>query len=279
VHDAYGKAAIRLVKVVREGARHRIHDCTVEVRLEGRFETAHTEGINAEVLPTDTMKNTVFALAKDAALEEPERFAHLLGRHFLDTSAAADRVTIELMLHRWDRISPHAFTRGTQERRLAVVTATRDGVEIEAGLAGLGLLKTAGSGFEGFPRDRYTTLRETADRIFATDVSARWRYAGFPSSCDDAFDLVRAALVDAFAGHESKSVQHTLYAMGEAALAACPELVEIDLTMPNRHHLLVDLEPFGLDNRGEVFHVDDRPYGLIEATVLAEQAVADDGAW
>lgn len=151
LRDAYGKAAIRLVKVVREGARHRIHDCTVGVQLEGRFESAHTEGINAEVLPTDTMKNTVFALAKDSALDEPERFAHLLGRHFLEASAAADRVTIELLLHRWDRIGPHAFTRGSPERRVAVVSVTREGVAIEAGIEGLGLLRTAGSGFKDSP--------------------------------------------------------------------------------------------------------------------------------
>jgi urate oxidase len=223
--------------------------------------------VNQDVLPTDTMKNTVFALARDATLDEPERFAQRLGRHFLETATAADRATIELMLHRWDRVTPHAFTRGTQERRVAVVTVTRDGVEVEAGLEGLGLLKTAGSGFEGFPRDRYTTLRETADRIFATDASARWRYAGFPAACDDAFDRVRSALIDTFASHQSRSVQHTLFAMGEAALAACPELVEIDLTLPNRHHLLVDLAPFGIENSNEIFIATSEPHGLITGTI------------
>jgi urate oxidase len=265
--NAYGKAAIRLVKLVREKSRHRIHDCTVEVRLEGRFEPAHIEGINADVLPTDTMKNTVFALAHDASLDEPERFAHMVCRHFLDTAAAADRVTVELLLHRWDRAGPHGFTRGPEEVRVASVSATRDSVEIEAGLGGLGLLKTAGSGFEGFPRDRFTTLRETDDRIFATDLSARWRYAGFPPSCDAAWGEVRRALIDAFTAHQSRSVQHTLYAMGEAALAACPELVEIDLTMPNRHHLPVDLAPFGLTNRNEIFVATTEPHGLIRGTV------------
>lgn len=268
--NAYGKAAIRLVKLVREESLHRIHDCTVQVRLEGRFESAHTEGINTDVLPTDTMKNTVFALARDATLDEPERFAHMVGRHFLDTAAAADRVTVELLLHRWDRAGPHGFTRGPDEVRIASVAATRDGLEIEAGLAGLGLLKTAGSGFEGFPRDRFTTLRDTDDRIFATDLSARWRYAGFPPSCDAAWDQVRTALIDSFTAHESRSVQHTLYAMGEAALAACPELLEIDLTMPNRHHLLVDLTPFGLENRQEIFLATTEPHGLIRGTVVRE---------
>ena len=265
--NAYGKAAIRLVKLVREESGDRFHDCTVQVRLEGRFESAHTEGINTDVLPTDTMKNTVFALAHDATLEEPERFAHMVCRHFLDTAAAADRVTVELLLHRWDRTGPHGFIRGPEEVRIASVTATRDGLEIEAGLAGLGLLKTSGSGFEGFPRDRFTTLRETDDRILATDLSARWRYAGFPPSCDSAWDKVRSALIESFTVHESRSVQHTLYAMGEAALAACPELLEIELTMPNRHHLLVDLTPFGLENRNEIFVATTEPHGLIRGTV------------
>ena len=268
--NSYGKAAIRLVKLVRAESGDRIHDCTVQVRLEGRFDSAHTEGINTDVLPTDTMKNTVFALAHDAILDEPERFAHLVCRHFLDTAAAADRVTVELLLHRWDRTGPHGFIRGPEEVRVASVSATREGLEIEAGLAGLGLLKTAGSGFEGFPRDRYTTLRETDDRILATDLSARWRYAGFPPSCDSAWDTVRNALIASFTAHESRSVQHTLYAMGEAALAACPELVEIDLTMPNRHHLLVDLGPFGLNNPNEIFLATTEPHGLIRGTVARE---------
>lgn len=267
VKNAYGKSAIRLVKVVREAAAHRIHDCTVAVNLEGEFESAHTQGINSGVLPTDTMKNTVFALAKDAVLDEPERFALLLARHFLDASAPASRATVELMLHRWDRVSGHAFTRGSGERRVAVVSATREGVDLEAGIDGLGLLKTAGSGFEGFPRDKYTTLKETADRIFATDLTARWRYAGFPHSCDTAFDRVRTALIESFAAHQSRSVQHTLYAMGEAAIAACPELSVIDLTMPNRHHLLVDLMPFGLENPNEIFVATTEPHGLIKGTI------------
>jgi urate oxidase len=270
VRDAYGKAAIRLVKVVREPDRHRVFDCTVAVRLEGRFETAHTEGVNSALLPTDTMKNTVFALARHAALEEPERFAHQLGTHFLAASEAADRATVEVLLHPWEREAPHAFTRGTGERRLAQVTTGREGVVVEAGIEGLGLLKTAGSGFAGFPRDQFTTLADTDDRIFATDLSTRWRYSGFPAACEDSFQLVRRALVETFAAHQSRSVQHTLFAMGQAALEACPDLEEIDLTMPNRHHLLVDLAPFGLDNPNAIFVATSEPHGLIRGTIARQ---------
>ena len=267
VRDAYGKGAIRLVKVVRGQGQHRVFDCTVEVRLTGRFEDAHTKGVNTDVLPTDTMKNTVFAMARETVLDEPERFAGLLARHFLESAPATDSATIDLLLHRWDRVGPHAFTRGSTERRLASVTATASGLQVKGGIEGLGLLKTSGSAFAGFPRDKYTTLAETEDRLLATDLTAHWTYSAMPGGCNDAFDSVRKALIESFASHQSKSVQHTLYAMGEAALAACGDLEEIELTMPNRHHLVVDLSPFGLDNPNEIFIATTEPHGLIRGTI------------
>jgi urate oxidase len=267
VRDAYGKGAIRLVKVVRDQAQHRVFDCTIEVRLTGRFEDAHTKGVNTDVLPTDTMKNTVFAMAREAALDEPERFAGLLAGHFLSTAPATDTATVEMLLHRWDRVGPHTFTRGSTERRLASVTATASGIRVQGGIEGLGLLKTRGSAFSGFPRDKFTTLEETEDRLLATDLTAHWTYSTMPGGCNDAFDSLRKALIESFAGHESKSVQHTLYAMGEAALAACEEVEEIELTMPNRHHLVVDLSPFGLDNPNEIFVATTEPHGLIRGTI------------
>ena len=267
VRDAYGKGAIRLVKVVRDADYHRLVDCTVEVRLTGRFEDAHTQGVNTGVLPTDTMKNTVFALARDAALDEPERFAELAARHFLQTSPATDTATVELQLHRWDRIGPHGFARGSNERRIAAVTATRTGVQVEGGIDSLGLLKTRGSAFAGFPRDKYTTLADTDDRLLATDVMARWKYRSFPKGCNEAFEGVRAALIECFAAHQSNSVQHTLYAMGVAALTACADLEEIEITMPNRHHLLVDLSPFGLTNPNLIFVATTEPHGMIRGTI------------
>ena len=270
LRDDYGKAAIRLVKVTRDAGRHGVTDFTVAVRFEGAFEAAHRAGDNSAVLPTDTMKNTVYALARDASLEEPERFAAALGEHFLGASSAASRVTVEIRAHGWDRVDGHTFTQGTAEVRVAQAAASRTGVTYEAGLERLGLLKTAGSAFEGYPRDRYTTLRETSDRLFATEVLARWRYRAVPAGFNQSFSAVRQALVASFAAHQSRSVQHTLFAMGEAALAAVPEMSDIDLTMPNRHHLAVDLAPFGLENRNDIFVATTEPHGLIRGTISRE---------
>lgn len=271
--NAYGKAAVRLVKVERGGDRHELRDYTVDVQLQGRFEPAHTAGDNTAVLPTDTMKNTVYALAREGAVDPPEEFGERLGAHFLRACPSAERAVISLAVHRWDRVEsdgaphPHGFTRGPAERRLATVTVEKGGTVVEAGLEGLGLLKTTGSGFSGFLRDRYTTLRETDDRIMATDVEARWTYARPPRSYGAAWSAMRDALVETFAGHASASVQHTLYAMGDAALAACAEASEIRLVLPNRHHLLVDLAPFGLENPNVVFVATEEPFGRIEAVV------------
>jgi urate oxidase len=274
--NAYGKAAVRLVKVDRGVAAHTLHDLTVEVQLEGQFGLAHTAGDNSQVLPTDTMKNTVYALARQGPVDPPEEFGERLAHHFLDACTAARRAVLTLAVHRWDRTvvegapHSHAFARGPDERRLATVTVDETGVTVEAGLEGLGLLKTTASGFTGFLRDGYTTLKETHDRILATDVEAHWRYAGQVEDYTAAWNDVRTSLVEAFARHQSASVQHTLYAMGEAALARRGEISEIRLVLPNRHHLLVDLAPFGLDNPNEIFVATREPYGRIEAVIVRE---------
>ncbi|MGH7579254.1 MAG: factor-independent urate hydroxylase [Gemmatimonadales bacterium] len=271
--NGYGKAGVHLVKVDRHGPRHQLHDLTVDARLEGKFDEAHTAGDNTRVLPTDTIKNTVYALARQGPVDPPEEFGERLGRHFLRACPAAHSAVLSLVVHRWDRASvdgaahEHAFTRGPAERRLATVTVGQTGVRVEAGLDGLGLLKTAGSGFSGFLRDEYTTLKETDDRILATDLEARWEYARRPEDYGAAWDAIRAALVETFAGHSSASVQHTMYAMGQAALARCGEMDRIRLVLPNRHHLLVDLAPFGMENPNEIFVATREPYGLIEAVV------------
>ena len=272
-HHNYGKSRVRVMKVTHHPDRNDIKDLTVHIQFEGDFETAFTAGDNSPVLPTDTMKNTVYALARQGPVDPPEEFGERLARHFLGACPAARRAVLALAVHRWDRTGagdepdPHAFVRGPAERRLATVTMDETGVAVEAGLDGLGLLKTTGSGFAGFLRDAFTTLNETDDRILATDVEAHWRYAGPLRDYTAAWNAVRASLVETFARQQSASVQHTLYAMGEAALAACPDAAAITLTMPNRHHLLVDLTPFGLDNPNEIFVATDQPFGVIEATI------------
>jgi urate oxidase len=272
--NRYGKSGIRLVKLIRRRERHEIRDWTVAVTLEGDFAAAHEQGDNARVLPTDTMKNTVYALAAEDPLDSMESFGLALSRHFLEGPAAPTRVTVSLEQHPWERITPaggphpNAFLRPGGERRLATVTRTRGEACVEAGIEGLTILKSAGSAFAGFLRDRFTTLRDATDRIFATSVSARWLYSG---GTDLAWELlaraIRGTLLDTFADHKSASVQHTLHAMGEAVLERHPEVDEIRLTLPNKHHIPVDLSPFGLENHNEVFVATEEPYGKIEATL------------
>ena len=272
--NSYGKSAIRLFKVIREGGHHRVRDLTVDIALEGDFDEAHVQGDNSAVLPTDTMKNTVYAKAAEG-VDEIEEFGCTLAEHFLRHSSAAKRVRVTVAEHAWIRLDvdrqphPHAFEHGSAERRTAQVALSRGdaAAEIRAGVADLVILKSAQSAFEGYPRDRYTTLPETSDRVLATSLTAQWRYAPETTSFDPSWRAVRGAMLDAFAAHDSRSVQHTLYAMGEAALEACAEVVEISLTMPNKHHLPVDLVQFGMENRNEIFVPTPEPYGLIEATV------------
>jgi urate oxidase len=264
--NRYGKSGIRLVTVDRRDDRHDLLDLTVDVRLEGDFAAAHVDGDNAAVLPTDTMRGTVYALARDGAAPV-EAFGLRLARRFLDAAAAAATAHVTLVAEPWDRLGPTAFTGGAG-RRTAAITATRDDAWVRAGLTDLVVLKTTGSGFSGFLRDEYTTLADTDDRILATRITADWRYDGLDVDWDEAQAQIRGALLDAFAAHDSASVQHTLHAMGEAALAARPDVAEIHLLLPNLHHVQADLSPYGLDNPGAVFVATDRPYGVIEATVL-----------
>jgi urate oxidase len=253
--------------------RHELRDVLVDVRFEGRYRAAHLEGDNAAVLPTDTMKNTVHALASEHLGAEIEGFGLALVEHFLAGNPELERVTVRLTERPWTRITvsgmphAHAFHAGGPERRLATVSGGIGGATVESGLEGLELLKTTGSGFSGFRRDRFTTLRETGDRILATALSAAWWYVGPQIDYGACWRGVRRLLQETFADHDSRSVQHTLFALGEAALRGYQEIDRIHLTAPNLHHLPVDLAPFGIENRDELFVATSEPYGLIEATV------------
>ncbi|MDP8959755.1 MAG: urate oxidase [Actinomycetota bacterium] len=272
-HNRYGKSGVRLVKVMRQGNLHHLADLTVEVLFEGDFGEVHLWGNNRRVLPTDTMRNTIYALARKQPLGEIESFGSALADHFLQDNPALERVEIGLTEHPWSRIEvagrphPHAFLASGSERRTARVTATRKGVLVEGGIEGLAVFKTTGSSFSGFRTDAFTTLPEAEDRLLSTVVSASWLYrrAKVPLG---SWEQVRRLLLEAFATHEeSRSLQHTAYLMGRAVLTAQDEVASIRLSLPNKHHLLLDLSPFGLDNPDEVFVATDRPYGLIEVTV------------
>ena len=282
--NQYGKAEVRVVAVDRSGPRHTLVDLNVSSSLRGDFTAAHTAGDNAHVLATDTQKNTVFAFARDG-VGSPEAFALRLARHFAGAYPWICGARIAVDSFGWQRIAvggqphEHAFRRDGGEVRTAVVTVDGGDTHVLAGLRDLVVLKTTGSEFWGFPRDRYTTLAETRERILATAVTARWRYTGADLDWDATFAVVRTTLLETFASTHSLALQQTLYAMGEAVLERCPDVAEVRLSMPNKHHFLQDLSAFGLDNPGVVYHADDRPYGLIEGTVLRDDVPSAEVAW
>ncbi len=270
--NRYGKAAIRLVKVIREPDRHRVRDLTVSVALVGDFERGHTAGDNAGVIATDTMKNTVYALAPEHLSGPIEDFGRVVAGHFLrfDQVTAA---TVSIREHRWSPLptdagpARDAFLRLGDFTRTAFVTTRRDDTLVEAGVEDLTVMKTARSAFSGFPRDEFTTLPETDDRIMATKVSATWRYGTLGLDWDAVHDGVLGTLLDVMAEHASPSVQASIWIVGRAVLERHVAVDEIRMVLPNLHHWAVDLRPFGLDNRGEIFVATSEPHGLIEATV------------
>jgi urate oxidase len=288
--NQYGKAEIRLVQLSRQGDRHGLTDLSVSVALRGELADVHLSGDNSAVLPTDTQKNTVYAFARQYGVGEIESFALRLARHFVHTQPAIEQARVHIEQYGWDRLGPHSFQRNGVETRLATATCAGTGSGVDAwvvsGLADLVLMNSTDSEFRGFAKDAYTTLAETGDRILATAVNARWRHGqvgdgDVAAQVDWAESYVQARrlLVEAFTGTYSRSLQQTLYAMGSRVLAGRPEIVEVRLALPNRHHFVVDLAPFGLDNPNEVFHADDRPYGLIEGTVLRDDAPPAGPAW
>ncbi|MCW2842240.1 MAG: pucL [Nocardioides sp.] len=275
--NQYGKAENRVVRIVRDTPRHEIHDLNVSTALRGDFAAAHTDGDQSRVLPTDTQKNTAFAFAKKHGVTSPEDYALALARRLVEATPAATGAAVLVEQYAWDRIMvdgtghDHAFVRRGGEVRTTEVDLSAEAAHVTSGLKDLVVLKSTGSEFKGFLRDDYTTLPEADDRILATSLTARWRYADRGRvDWNSAYDDVRALLLATFATTYSRALQETLYAMGRTVLEAHGEIAEIAFTAPNKHHFLVDLAPFGLDNPGEVFIAADRPYGLIEATVTRD---------
>lgn len=281
----YGKAECRLVRLVRDQPRHEIRDLNVTTALRGPFDGAHLEGDQSNVLPTDTQKNTVYAFAKKHGVASPEAFGLLLARHFVHDVDPVVGARVEVEEYAWQRAvvegseHDHTWVRAGREVRTAAVTVDAQGEHVIQGLKDLVLLKSTGSEFAGFLHDEYTTLAETHDRVMATSLVARWRLAGTDHDFDALYPRVIEILVARFAQLQSLALQQTLWHMGQAVLEACPEIVEMRFSAPNKHHFVVDLSPFGLDNPGEVFFAADRPYGLIQATVTRDDAPPAGEAW
>jgi urate oxidase len=284
-HNQYGKAETRMVRVTRDGDRHELKDLNVGVTLSGDMADVHLTGDNANVVPTDTQKNTVYAFAKEAPVGEVEEFGLRLARHFVDDFEPISRARVHLEQFPWARIEvggtphDHAFVRAGDEVRTATVVAEQGRAWVVSGLTNLVVLKSTGSEFTGYIKDRYTTLQETRDRVLATAVTARWRHGSVDVDWAKSFAETRRLLLEAFATTHSLSLQQTMWAMASSAITGRPEVVEVRMSMPNKHHFVVDLSPFGLTNDNEVFHADDRPYGLIEACMVADEAPDPGPAW
>ena len=277
--NQYGKAGVRLVTIERNGHRHTITDLTVASALAGDLEGTHFTGDNSAVLTTDAQKNTAYAFAREFGVGEPEDFGLRLARHYVQTQAPIHRARLTIEKHAWERIgeAPHSFVRSGAETRRARVTVSEDAVQISSGLADLTVLNSTASEFHGYPKDRYTTLPETTERVLATSVDAWWDHdltATAPESIDwgKAYADARDALLAAFADTYSYSLQQTLFSMGSVLLSRCPSVAEVRLSLPNKHHNLVDLTPFGLDNPHQVYVAPTEPYGLIQGTVRREGA-------
>lgn len=270
--NRYGKAAIRVVRVGRDSTPHRLRDLTVAIALEGDFDAAHTDDDNSLVIATDTMKNTAYAFAADHLTGSIEEYGTALGRHFLE-QPQVDRAIVNVREHAWRPIdvdggpAPDAFVRSGEGTRVATVAVARDGVLVEAGVEDLVVMKTGRSAFAGFPRDRYTTLADTDDRLMATKLTAIWTYGSPAIDFDTVWATVRHSLLEAFADHDSASVQASIWIVGRAVLERHDELEEIRMVLPNLHHWTVDLDRFGIDNDRLVYVATTEPHGLIEATV------------
>jgi urate oxidase len=273
IQHRYGKARVQVLKVRRAGKVHSLKELDVKVMLEGGFHASYTRADNRLVVATDSIKNTINVLAKTHLGPETEVFGVALGEHFLKTYKHVSRVVVDLREHCWSRIRaagklhPHSFAEKNSARPFARITATRKKIEVESGIDELLVLKSTASGFEDFLRDEFTTLPETQDRILATKLKATWTYIRKPKSYAATNEKILDAMMRVFATNFSPSAQVTLFEMGGAALKAAREISKVHIALPNKHCLLVNLAPFGLENKNELFVPTDEPHGQIEGTV------------
>ena len=283
--NQYGKAENHLVRIYRDTPRHEIHDVNVSTCLRGDFSAAYLTGDQSDVLPTDSQKQTAYAYAKEKGLHSIEDYGLALARHFVEDIDPVDGARVDVEEYAWERAivdgaeHDHTWVRKGQEVRTAAITVDGDGEWVIGGLKDLVVLKSTGSEFAGFLTDPYTVLAPTHDRVMATSLVAQWRFTTTEIDWDSTYADVKKELVKQFAIVQSRALQQTLYEMGRAVLENHPPIAEIRLSAPNKHHFVYDLAQFGLENDNEVFHADDRPYGLIQATVTRDDAPAPGAAW
>eukprot|EP01006_Ploeotia_vitrea_P037689 TRINITY_DN66159_c6_g3_i1.p3 TRINITY_DN66159_c6_g3~~TRINITY_DN66159_c6_g3_i1.p3 ORF type:complete len:291 (+),score=151.88 TRINITY_DN66159_c6_g3_i1:1053-1925(+) len=283
-YDRYGKVDVRLLRVTRLADRHIIKELSVDVYQEGDFARSFLSGDNSNTVPTDTQKNTIFALAKIHNVSPIEEFGVVVTRHFVEKYKQVDKCIVDIVERQWVRMligkgakqgHRHAFIKQQAEVRYAHVE-TKKGAKhslIQGGIRGLKVLKTTGSGFVGFPKCEYTTLPEVEDRVMSTELSATWTFRqGAKPDYDAVHAGVRNTFLDVFANKYSKSVQQTIYDVGNAAIRAFPAMQEINMRLPNIHFFHYDVERFGLKNDDEIYYPTDNPAGYIEGTVSATKS-------
>lgn len=275
--NRYGKARVRVMKILRDGPTHTIKEIDVAALLTGDFAGSYTATDNSKVVATDTIKNTVNVLAQKHLGHEIERFGVSLGEYFLARYEQVESVSTEIFTKSWQRMQidgkqhEHSFTAGSEAKMWTHVICGRESQTLQSGVRDLVILKSTGSGWEGYPRDEYTTLPETNDRILATSFDATWTWSAAPADYNIANEVIIAAMLSVFANNYSPSAQASVYQMGEAALNACAQIARVDMKMPNKHCLLINLKPFGLENKNEVFVPTDEPHGLIEGSVMRDE--------
>jgi urate oxidase len=275
--NRYGKGRVRVMKILRDGDTHTIKELNVKAMLTGDFAASYTASDNSKVVPTDTIRNTVNVLAKQQLGEETERFGLSLGEHFLQRYEQVESATAEITERSWQRLTldgkphPHSFAAGSEAKMWTRVVCRRGGSpEIQSGVRDLVILKSTQSGWADYPTCEYTTLPETHDRILATSFEATWTWSSTPANYNQANESILQAMLAVFANNYSPSAQRSVYEMGEAALQACPEISRVDMAMPNKHCLLLNLKPFGLENHNEVFVPTDEPHGQIEGSAVRD---------
>lgn len=272
VHNCYGKSRVRLSKIVRDGNLHHLKEMSVDIQLEGEFEDSYTTGDNSKIVATDSMKNTVYVMAAENKFDDIESFGVMLSKHFLNTYSHVASVRVSISEDLWNRITvngkehEHSFVSAGNEKRLTHISADRKNTLVESGIEDLVVAKTTASEFCGFIRDRYTTLPEVKDRIFATSVMVRYIFGNGKADYNETYKAIRSIVLSVFAGHHSLAVQATLHEMAERIVGSCREIDEVTISMPNQHRLPINLTPFGLENRNEIFVPTDEPYGLISGT-------------
>jgi urate oxidase len=273
IKNRYGKGRVRVMRVHRDGDRHEVSQLNIKAMIEGDFARAYTDADNSTSVSTDTIKNVVNIVARENTRLSTEEFCLVLAKKYLDTYPQIDSVMVTAHETKWSRLSfggkphPHSFVLDSNGKPFVEVMATRGGTALTSGVDGFTFMKSTQSGWEDYVKDPYTTIPETADRMCATSMVASWKWSAKPASYPAANANILDTLLAVFGTTYSRSVQDSLYRMGEAALAAVPEISEISMACPNMHFIPMNLNAFGLDNNNDVFLPTDEPHGQIECTV------------